>query len=250
MNALLVNHDEITIIESSFNWLVNDFSDINVLVTPSSNVGDECAGGSYVEVTMSYEVTADCNGNGTVDVCDIVNGVADDCNDNRVPDACDITNAMSKDCNANTIPDECDISSATSADCNSNAIPDECDISTAVSEDCNGNAVPDECDIADGGGSQDRNGNSIPDECDAPDADDDEDVDLADFAVFQQCFGATTNADDCLTSFERVSPDFEINADDYGFFASWFTGPQPAPAPAAMAAPMAMASSTGTAESA
>ena len=33
----------------------------------------------------------DCNGNGTLDVCDIADGVSEDCNENDVPDECDIS---------------------------------------------------------------------------------------------------------------------------------------------------------------
>ncbi|MDY7109553.1 MAG: C1 family peptidase [Planctomycetota bacterium] len=50
----------------------------------------------------------DCNGNGTVDACDILAGNAFDCNNNFVPDVCDIADGTSEDENENGIPDECE----------------------------------------------------------------------------------------------------------------------------------------------
>lgn len=50
----------------------------------------------------------DCNGNGTVDTCDILAGNAFDCNANFVLDVCDIANGTSEDANENGIPDECE----------------------------------------------------------------------------------------------------------------------------------------------
>jgi hypothetical protein len=113
------------------------------------------------------EVSADCNGNGIPDACDVppICQGADcslDCNGNLVPDECELAG---NDCNGNGRPDDCDIASGYSQDCNGNGVPDECDLASGTSQDCNGNLVPDECDIADGT-SQDCNANSIPDECD------------------------------------------------------------------------------------
>ena len=50
---------------------------------------------------------ADCNGNGTLDSCDIASGAAADCNSNAIPDTCDIASGASTDLNGNSRPDEC-----------------------------------------------------------------------------------------------------------------------------------------------
>ncbi|MCH7924827.1 MAG: SUMF1/EgtB/PvdO family nonheme iron enzyme, partial [Planctomycetes bacterium] len=99
----------------------------------------------------------------------------------------------------------------TSRDCNNNSIPDECDIASGASEDCNGNGLADECDTF---GNGDFNGDhavglddylyfadcmvgpnqgpqpSSPgcvDACLAAfDLDGDGDVDMIEFALFQQ----------------------------------------------------------------
>lgn len=106
----------------------------------------------------------DCDGNGRPDGCDIDEGVAD-CNTNGVPDPCDIADGTSQDADGDGVPDEC------SGDCNGNGRADSVDIETGTSEDCNGNGIPDECDVdpddPDGNGetSLDLNGDGVPDEC-------------------------------------------------------------------------------------
>ncbi|MCK4660894.1 MAG: DUF2341 domain-containing protein, partial [Phycisphaerae bacterium] len=88
---------------------------------------------------------ADCDSNGTGDVCAIATGISQDCNANAVPDECDIAAGTSEDCNSNSIPDDCEVEGN---DCNSNGVPDECDIAGSTSEDTNANGIPDECDNA------------------------------------------------------------------------------------------------------
>lgn len=94
-----------------------------------------CDGQSYVTVRVRYDASADCNGNGRLDACDIIAGVSFDCNGDGRPDECET------DCNANGIPDVCEPDD----DCNGNRVRDICDIAEGVSEDCDGNAVADEC---------------------------------------------------------------------------------------------------------
>ena len=115
--------------------------------------------------------TADCNGNGLPDPCDIFQGFSDDCDRNGRPDECD------PDCNGNGIPDACDVADETSPDCNANLVPDECELAGGDCDgngvldeceleenDCNGNGVLDLCDLA-SGTSDDCNGDGIPDDC-------------------------------------------------------------------------------------
>lgn len=89
----------------------------------------------------------DCNGNDRLDACDNLG----DCNSNGIPDVCD------RDCDGNGTVDECEIAApgndcqpntlldSCEPDCNDNGTPDECDIRDATSSDCNTNGVPDEC---------------------------------------------------------------------------------------------------------
>ena len=52
--------------------------------------------------SVNWLPVVDCNGNGTNDYDDILNGTSEDCNLNWVPDECDLDN------NSNGIPDECE----------------------------------------------------------------------------------------------------------------------------------------------
>ena len=161
----------------------------NALVSPT-----QCAS-PFSEVKATLTVSPDCNGNGTIDYCDIATGSAADCNANGIPDSCDIAAGTSSDidadgtpdscepdCNQNGAPDDYDIAQGTSADCDGNDIPDTCDIAngapdcnnngvfdsceiaTGAALDCNANGIPDACDLA--SGAPDCNENSIPDSCD------------------------------------------------------------------------------------
>ncbi|MBK9118685.1 MAG: hypothetical protein IPM18_03650 [Phycisphaerales bacterium] len=109
-------------------------------------------GGVYLgDGTQCADFAADCNGNGTPDICDILTGNSEDCNGNGIPDECDIALNPLLDVDANGVLDACD------PDCNNNGIPDGCDVNAAAgqcatvfpaaggSADCNFNGVPDEC---------------------------------------------------------------------------------------------------------
>jgi hypothetical protein len=65
----------------------------------------------------------DCNGNGTLDTCDVSGGASQDANGNGTPDECD----FSLDCNQNGSPDYQDVQWGGSSDCNGNGVPDECE---------------------------------------------------------------------------------------------------------------------------
>jgi hypothetical protein len=101
--------------------------------------------GNSSEVTQTVTVTvpqADCNSNGSPDVCDLASGLSADCDGNGVPDECDV------DCNQNGSPDACDIAAGLSIDCNGNGVPDTCDLESQDSPDANANNIPDECEPA------------------------------------------------------------------------------------------------------
>ncbi len=86
---------------------------------------------------------SDCNGNGTLDECDIAAGTSEDIDASGLPDECEGVT----DCNGNGVPDNWEISAGTSSDCNHNALPDECDVASGASDDCQPNGIPDECEL-------------------------------------------------------------------------------------------------------
>jgi hypothetical protein len=172
-----------------FGWSVSLSGDRALTGAPCDHDNPGDSGSAY-----AFHGLSDCQPNGVLDICDIVNGTSQDANANGIPDECE------RDCNGNGIPDQCDIDCGEpggpcdipgcgqSADCNNNGIPDECDIDPSdpdgneeVSADCQPNGIPDECDVdpndPDGDGIvwqdcflRDDNGLScesdgVPDEC-------------------------------------------------------------------------------------
>ena len=115
--------------------------------------------------------SADCNGNGRPDGCDLANGTSydcngdgllneceADCNGNGQGDPCDITGGQSQDCNQDGVPDECQLSGN---DCDADGVPDDCQWST---QDCNENQIVDACEITANPGA-DCNGDAVLDYC-------------------------------------------------------------------------------------
>ncbi len=132
--------------------------------TSASGVYNQFLRGAVDEVRITAEAlsidrllrsfaSADCNGNGFPDSCDIASGISRDCDRNGRPDECD------PDCNGNGIPDACDIAAGTSRDCNANLVPDECELGE---DDCDGSGIPDDCELE----GNDCNGNGVLDSCD------------------------------------------------------------------------------------
>jgi len=62
-----------------------------------------------IEVTATLTVLPDCNGNGTVDLCDIAAGAAQDCNGNGVPDSCELAAGDEVDSDSDTVLDSCEL---------------------------------------------------------------------------------------------------------------------------------------------
>jgi len=60
---------------------------------------------------------SDCNGNGTFDLCEVVDESVLDCNGNGHPDTCDLAEGISADENGNAIPDDCDFTMAGDLNC-------------------------------------------------------------------------------------------------------------------------------------
>ena len=75
-----------------------------VIVGAYGHDGDaETSGAAYL-----YAGFADCNENGTIDLCDVADGTSLDCQPNGLPDECDLADGTSEDVNDNGIPDECE----------------------------------------------------------------------------------------------------------------------------------------------
>lgn len=75
-----------------------------VIGAPLDDGAGSDPGSAYV-----FHGLSDCNGNGTLDICDLAQGTSEDCNHNGLPDECDIASGLSDDCNENALPDECEI---------------------------------------------------------------------------------------------------------------------------------------------
>jgi predicted outer membrane repeat protein len=67
----------------------------------------------------------DCDGNGSIDWLDLVEGTSGDCDGDMSSDACELA-LGAPDCNHNARQDSCDIASGASQDVNFDGVPDEC----------------------------------------------------------------------------------------------------------------------------
>lgn len=86
------------------------------------------------------EAVDDCDGNGEIDLIDLLNGTASDCNGNLIPDSCDIDSGDSLDLNGNGIPDECE--SFVRGDCNADGAVDLSDAITLLDFSFSGGDAP------------------------------------------------------------------------------------------------------------
>lgn len=76
-------------------------------------------------LVLDHQALPDCNGNGALDLFDVLEHASPDVDNNLNPDSCD------NDCNGNGVPDTTDIVNHTSFDSNSDGLPDECQTSFA-----------------------------------------------------------------------------------------------------------------------
>jgi M6 family metalloprotease-like protein len=138
-------------------WRRPNYTECTPDTNPNTNWWSGAPSNLYVKnlstaaPTMTFDFLdgPDCNYNNIPDYLDAANCDGSlwclDCNGNGQLDECDLLQGLSPDCNANGAPDECDLANGTSLDCNGNGQPDECDIADGVSSDRNHNGVPDEC---------------------------------------------------------------------------------------------------------
>lgn len=130
----------------------------------------------------------DLDGDGVDDVC------AGDCNENRVYDPVDVELGQSPDCNENGVPDECDQNSGVGTDCNKNGVLDACE--DVIRGDLTGDGAVRVDDVYVFGqcatspcAVQACSGDDFPGSCCfTGDYDRDNDLDLRDFADFQNRF--------------------------------------------------------------
>ena len=86
--------------------------------------------------------SADCDGNGVLDACELAESDDLDCDRNGIIDSCDLAEHPDADCNANGLPDACEV------DCNLNCVDDRVEIDSGEASDCNGNQRIDECELS------------------------------------------------------------------------------------------------------
>lgn len=94
---------------AEFGFAVAVSNDMAIFGAPLE--GPENRGAAYISRGLF-----DCNGNGTLDICDISSGVELDCNENGISDSCDISLGISNDTNSNGIPDICECLEDTNGD--------------------------------------------------------------------------------------------------------------------------------------
>jgi formylglycine-generating enzyme required for sulfatase activity len=123
--------DEATIILSSSDWnalvAASPSGSMAVSIVGNSLVSATQCANPFTEVTATFSLFQDCNGNGVPDYCDIGQGVSADCDMNSVPDECDILAGRARDCDGDGRLDICEIALDGAADENDNCTPDVCE---------------------------------------------------------------------------------------------------------------------------
>ena len=115
LTVLEVQGDEVEAIAGS--WLtiqqeLTGYTSARLSIKLASSVESECIFIDRVRFNRLCEAarsgeTADCNGNGIADSCEIGSGLAEDCNGNDIPDSCDLLSGLLDDLDADGLPDEC-----------------------------------------------------------------------------------------------------------------------------------------------
>jgi formylglycine-generating enzyme required for sulfatase activity len=123
--------DEATIILSSSDWnalvAASPSGSMEVSIVGNSLVSATQCANPFTEVTATFSLSQDCNGNGVPDYCDIGQGVSADCDMNSIPDECDILAGRARDCDVDGRLDICEIAFDGAADENGNCTPDSCE---------------------------------------------------------------------------------------------------------------------------
>jgi len=97
---------------------------------------DILAGGSDCNLNDRLDICEpDCDHDGLIDACAILQTLDTDCNNNDIPDSCELANGIDVDCDANQILDECELVSGDENDINMNGVLDVCE-SCLIDADC------------------------------------------------------------------------------------------------------------------
>jgi hypothetical protein len=101
----------VTLTAAQFNEILGSGTSLQVAFTPSIAVSSAApCGNSFVRVRVTYQPvsTVDCDGNGALDLCEILSGSGSDANNNDVLDVCE-EGGCSADFNANGVVDGTDL---------------------------------------------------------------------------------------------------------------------------------------------
>jgi hypothetical protein len=100
----------------------------------------------YLQIGMTWwnlmwKDAENCNSEQSWMVVEYPSLATADCNGNGIPDECDIADGTSTDCNTNAIPDECE----DLADCDGNGTPDLCELLGGAPDINPADGIPDSC---------------------------------------------------------------------------------------------------------
>jgi hypothetical protein len=129
---------------------------------PRTSVGTVQTGAVYVVDNLD-----DCDGGGTIDYCDLIDGRAHDCNGDRIVDACEIAAVPDLDADGSGVLDTCEFAGDLDGDgvvtvndvcqwhvrpidVNADGVIDAVDLKETIKlagsfTDCNTNLIPDHC---------------------------------------------------------------------------------------------------------
>lgn len=79
------------------------------------------------EVRVTFVRLVDCDGNGSMDYCDVASGSAPDCNFNGVPGPCEVASGTEGDCDGDGRLDWCEVALDGAPYENGNCTPDPCE---------------------------------------------------------------------------------------------------------------------------
>jgi hypothetical protein len=141
--------------------------DANALIAVGSDGGLWTWGDADATSTadgLLIEFSPNCDGNASLDACQIADDPSLDCDADGRLDSCQLEDGSGLDCDNNGQLDSCDIVAGLAEDCDADGIIDSCALGDGTATDCNGNGLPDTCDILDGT-SLDTDFDNVPDEC-------------------------------------------------------------------------------------
>jgi len=147
------------------------FDAMEVLLDPESA---DCDGdGTHDACQLSHDEQLDCDGSGRLDVCEMQDDPTADCDEDGVLDTCQLD--FGSDCNGDAVLDVCQLDAGSDcdgsgvldvcelnggSDCDGDGLLDHCQLSVAT--DCDGNGMLDTCELHPG---SDCDGDGVLDVC-------------------------------------------------------------------------------------